>query len=911
MPDWVTAYAALWGLLALPVMVLAAFPAIAQLRMTVRDRGRSPEEIHASLVATNGRVSGTRRRATLADAGDLLPISVTTGQGKMAATEYAYDHTNRGKSLLIVGDAGSGKSQIVADLHRISYKRAMSHADPLVEVVELVELFGRARLLMRSGVGPDVLRGAVRVIAARYRLSRQAVRRLIVEAKLIIAFDGLDELPETDRRAVASQIAAYALERPVILTTRPSISRAETTNSSENPLSALLGSPIQRVEVDLLAWSDVSAEFARLGIPVPNSRTTPSARRRLCTPLQFQILVFLWRRKAISETELARLLHEPDDLVPLLVAGRTSPGRDRALSLSAVLLADHGNDTDGTFRIFPLELGGWAFRIAKALAVVPFVTYGLRSGALVTAPLIAISILLSSPYPNSIWATRAANGWTGRIGDRSMYFGTVVVSVILVHVCRILSWSIQAKEPLLGDWSDFADIHWVSLAFWVWTFLAASPFSRYTNIVAWGHMERRSWLQFVFFGALTLITLSGWTESGGPLFAAWAYVGTGCLYWLVGLSFAWLITRTAPWHWGRLLDELVGRGILTRNADKLRFVHSSIRLQVVRSLAEDAETPPLLWKTFGAHWPVLLIEQGVGRMALRPNPDFEETVRRLAHRDAWSPVNVNAAICYYQWVALRNHESLLLLRRHLRNLPRSSLRTLLPDVLDRVGNARGLTLARAQLTHDLKSEFELHWPLRVVERYDDYRELTTLVDQLQTRYRDSLTFTTLLNARRLRYLIGQLGVRDTSSLREQLGVLTETLAPEELAMFALETNPPELVTAQGQLAMVEESALTMARMAQVMLLRGEPEMAREAAALAGTWLTGDVGYDGAIEVMLTIAMAGASQEAAAWLHRCATTGLRLRGRYGLRRNLGVIEGGAADVILCDLLIDPTPETASP
>jgi hypothetical protein len=51
MPDWVTVNAALWGLLALPIMVLAAVPAFAQLRVAARDRGRSLEEIRASLVA--------------------------------------------------------------------------------------------------------------------------------------------------------------------------------------------------------------------------------------------------------------------------------------------------------------------------------------------------------------------------------------------------------------------------------------------------------------------------------------------------------------------------------------------------------------------------------------------------------------------------------------------------------------------------------------------------------------------------------------------------------------------------------------------------------------------------------------------------------------------------------------------
>jgi hypothetical protein len=610
----------------------------------------------------------------------------------------------------------------------------------------------------------------------------------------------------------------------------------------------------------------------------------------------------------MSETELARLLREPDDLVALLVAGSTSPGRDRALSLAGVLLADHGNDTNGTFRVFPVELGGWAFRTTKALAVVAFVIYGLHRGALVTAPAIAVAMLLSSPYPNSIWATRAINGWTGRFASRSGLFGQVVLSFALVQACRIVSFSIQVRGPYLGNWSELADPYWISSAILVWVFLWTSPFDRGNNVVAWGRMERRSSLQFVLFGAVTLAVLAG-PVANLPLLWLWAYVGAGCLYSLVGVSFAWLITGAAPWRWGRLLDELVGRGVLTRNADKLRFVHGSFRLQVARSLAENGETSPLLWKVFGAHWPALLIQQDVERMALRPNADFEGSVKRLARRDAWSPTNVNSAICYYQWVAIRSQESLLLLRRHLRYLPRSPLRALLPDVLDRVGDPRGLTLARAQLSRDLRSGFALHWSLRVVERYVGYRELMALLDELQARYPDSLEFATVLNARRLKYLVGQLEERNASRLREQLDELTDTTDPEELAMLALESDPPQLETAQRQLAMAEESALMMARVAQLMLVRGEPAMAEEAAALAGAWLTGAMGYDGTIEVMLTLAMAGVSDEAASWLERGAAAGLRLRGRYGLHRNLGVSKGSAADVILSDFLIDPATETA--
>jgi hypothetical protein len=572
-----------------------------------------------------------------------------------------------------------------------------------------------------------------------------------------------------------------------------------------------------------------------------------------------------------------------------------------------VLLADHGNDTDGTFRIFPVELAGWAFRAAKALAVVAFAIYGLNSGALVTTPAIAIAMLLSSPYPNSIWATRAISGWTGKFYSRSALFGEVALSFALVHVCRIASWSIQAREPFIGDWPELADPYWITVTFFVWMFLWASPFGRRRNVFAWENMERRSWPQFVLFGALTLVVAV--EDENVFLLAPWAYVGAGCLYSLVGVPFAWLITRTAPWRWGRLLDELVVRGILTRNADKLRFVHGSFRFQVARSLAEDAETSPLLWKAFGAHWTDLLIIQNVGRTALSPNPKFEGSVKRLARRDAWSPANVNAAICYYQWVALRSQESLVLLRRHLRYLPRSTLRTLLPDVLDRVGNARGLTLARAQLSRDLRNGFALHWPLRVVERYDGYRELIALLDALQARYSDSLEITTMLNARRLKYLVGQLGERHTSRLRVQLDDLADTAAPEQVAMLALERDPPQLVTAQRQLAMMEQSALMTARVAQVMLLRGEPAMAKEAAALAGAGLRGDLGYDETIEVMLTMAMVGASREAVSWLERAAAAGLRLRGRYGLHRNLGVSKGSAADVIFSDFLIDPATETA--
>lgn len=908
MPDWIAANAGLWGLLALPIMVLAAIPTLAQLWATVRDRGTSPEEMRASLVATQGRVSGDTRRSTLTGAGEILPLSVATPRGAASAIEYGYERISEGLSLLIVGEPGSGKSQTLADLHRISYQRALKHSGPLVEVIPFGELANKTRFLKYRKSDIDVLQSATQVIASRYQLGREAVRRLIIDTRLIIAFDGLDELADDSRQAVLSGIAEYAMRRPVILTSRPFASQRETSIKHDDTLSSLAGSRVERVYLNPINWNDVSAELVRLGIPVPHaSRIAPGARLQLCNPLQFQALVLLWRRQAMSEPELAELLRKPDSLLARLISGDGPASHDRALRLAGVLLADHVNNTNGSFRVYPVDLGGYTFRVAKVLTIVSFVVYGFHRGSLVTAPAIACAVLLSSPYPNSIWTNRAINGWTGRLSMRTV-LGSAMISYIIVHACRIISWSLQARALSLGTWKDLFDPYWVSAVVCVALFLVASPFGRDTHTFAWKNMERHSWPQIGLFGFATLFYLA-LPGSSSYVLGLWVYLGAGCLYWLVGISFAWLITRTAPWRWDQLVDRLVERGVLTRDGTRLRFVHATLRLQVVRSLARDPKTPDLLWKVFSADWPDLLIGQHVGQSMFAGDAAFERRINRLARRDAWSVANVNQVVCYYQWIALRGKDSLLLIRRHLRLLPRSSLKVLLPDALDRVGDASGLTEARAQIGRTMKSGFAIHWLLRVIERYDSYPELMAAVTEIQARASCSEEITDLLNARRLKYLVGQMSGDGDAFSCVQHDEIVNAAEPADLALLALEQRPPQLDAAESQLSMMKESALAMARVAQVKTLRGEQVLAAAAADRAMALLPDDLGYDDTIEIMLTLAQASANREAVSWLERAAASGLRLRGRNGLRRNLGVGQGNMVDAIFGSIPTHPVRRPA--
>ncbi|XVS67819.1 NACHT domain-containing protein [Actinosynnema sp. CA-299493] len=151
----------------------------------------------------------------------LLPLTWTDGRGTGrldGPVEEVGDRLARaygeirGKRLLLLGEPGSGKT-VVAIVLVLGLLRARRPGDPVP-------------VLLSAGSWDPVEESfddwVVRIIAAEYYNGRRDVAtRLLRDDKLLVVLDGLDEMPEIDRRnAVQGVNAALGGDRPIVVTCR-------------------------------------------------------------------------------------------------------------------------------------------------------------------------------------------------------------------------------------------------------------------------------------------------------------------------------------------------------------------------------------------------------------------------------------------------------------------------------------------------------------------------------------------------------------------------------------------------------------------------------------------------------------------------------------------------------------------
>lgn len=874
--DWVDQGAALWGFLALPLAVLLAVPGIVELYVTARDWSRSTSDLHASLRETKGRVRGDGLQSRAIGSHNSFEAIVQIDD-QPRASDDVYRRLAEGASVVLVGEAGAGKSEMLEELHRLSYRAPEGPADPLIEVVSLASLVPRDR-------HADVRAGAARVIADRYRLSRRAVNQLLAEARIVLAFDGLDEVEAAQRHDVTRQLAEESRRVPILVSTRlVTVGAADGINTGSAP-DILEAAGFQRADLQPLRWSSVEWALARRQAPVPLA-TDPGAAQ-LQNPLLLQIALFLWRRWERDDSQFADLIRSRQSLLTHFARGADPVGSDKALRFLGVMAADHEKSTEAPFRVFPVQLAGRTFTYTAFVSIVTVALVGFAAELWVVAPTLIIALLSSTPYFNQSSVGRMQNGWTGRASRFGWLVG-LAYAFCVVNVVRIASWSAQAGEWTFGDWIDLFSIPTINLVIWLWIFTTVSPMQVKGNGITYTrYMEQHAWPIFVIFAALLPLTaIPGVLSAFLPLLV---YVGTTCVYLAISLGVAWHICGTPPWKWRSLTEALQSRGLVTRAGSTVKLVHREIEELILRDLAADASTPRALWASFSADWDSRLIPRGATMDDSQLADVFASTLSSLAIRDAWSPANVTRIYGYYQWLRVDPAAALSILRTHLRLVPFSSLRALLPDALDRTGRD-GTSLAHRQLSRRRRDAFSIHWPLSVLDRHEHEGELIRLYRDLERRHAASPRIVDLIARRRLTLLVSDLEPEEEQALLDDIGPLNAMESPDllaEWAMIVLERTEPDTTLARKLLMEAGGGSLVMARYIQLLLLEKSP-VAESAALLAVARLSVRDGYLAALEAMVTALAATESPEVAKWVERAAQSGLRIRGRPGLQRNLGV------------------------
>lgn len=115
---------------------------------------------------------------------------------------------NADEPLVLLGDPGSGKSTTLRALGNSLARRFASAGEPRAVVYVQLGYFaarpGQARLSV-----PSLIR---RSIPIEHRVIRDMVSRLASEERLIVLFDGLDELAHREGRAAAEALSVFARE---------------------------------------------------------------------------------------------------------------------------------------------------------------------------------------------------------------------------------------------------------------------------------------------------------------------------------------------------------------------------------------------------------------------------------------------------------------------------------------------------------------------------------------------------------------------------------------------------------------------------------------------------------------------------------------------------------------------------
>ena len=136
------------------------------------------------------------------------------GQFRGLAIADEFDHADR--ALLILGDAGSGKTTTLLRLAQELCERATTVATEPVPVVFNLSSWAADRLPLDDWI--------VEELVAKYQIPRRIGRPWLENDALVLLLDGFDELPALQRPACARAINAFRQEwglTGLVVTTRP------------------------------------------------------------------------------------------------------------------------------------------------------------------------------------------------------------------------------------------------------------------------------------------------------------------------------------------------------------------------------------------------------------------------------------------------------------------------------------------------------------------------------------------------------------------------------------------------------------------------------------------------------------------------------------------------------------------
>ena len=117
------------------------------------------------------------------------------------ASDLGAAFAQSGRRMLIVGDFGSGKTTVVLKLCQSLLDERRVNSRAAVPVILNLATWSRYR-----GTFPEWV---IDELNARYRVPRRIGRRFVRNGYLVILFDGLDELPPSDRRSCVQAMNQY------------------------------------------------------------------------------------------------------------------------------------------------------------------------------------------------------------------------------------------------------------------------------------------------------------------------------------------------------------------------------------------------------------------------------------------------------------------------------------------------------------------------------------------------------------------------------------------------------------------------------------------------------------------------------------------------------------------------------
>ena len=851
---WIESNPGLWGLLALLATVAFGIPAFLHVLVALRDAGRTTDQLHLILRNSSGRVSGPRIQNAARGTRNILTMRVRRADGTVEnAVDMGIRSVSTGVPFLVLGEAGTGKSELLHQLHLASYRMATSASDPLIEVVSL------AAYPSGPFATADLMPWAIRQVARRYRRSPRAIRSLVAEAKLVLAFDALDEAQPKTTTRIAHELVATTRKHPVIVTSRPLGSSYTEMSAS---LAALTGeSRILAVHMEPLEWKDVQAELDATSLAAESSSIEHA--ESFTNPLHLQLLLFVAANERLTTEEIAVIVRHPDSLLARVVGGNRDSDlpQDPALRLAALAAADHEKPQGVAFRVFPFQLAGIAFRVTMIIMLACLVAVGFMLGNPVSTIVIGLGVLASTPYYRDSPLSRLLSRLPDD-GDGWMQTVLIIaIGYVLTHLVRVAVWSFQSGYLRLGDWDEFLDPSWFAPIFAFGALNIVSPLGLGGALYSYGsYLATHAWPHFAAFGALIVALtavpgiLNGWT------YGLAAYFATTLVYLVVSWALTWLISGIAPWHWRATLQTLVTRGVLSMEGKLFKFTHADIEHHLLWALALDTRTPGLLWRTFGAHWIDRMFSRPIGFIALRTTTPPHGVVELLGRLYAWSPRIAHATVCYHQWIALDPSAALRLVKRQLGYRTAARHIAQLPDSLDRSGSPRGLELARRYLRKITRPRYEVHWLLRVVERHWSDARMLALVERMlnQPRLSDSEVVNLLMQEAQ-KYRTGVSPLRDTSQT--------------------------SLDIARHLLKESTSLALWHARLAQIAVLSDDEATAARESVRSIDLIDVFEGYDPMLEIMFTASVVTRDPVALAWIRRAFASGLRIRDLSGLRQRL--------------------------